>query len=108
MSSASGWIVNQVLSQLNLSEFFDIIITKEDVTKLKPDPEAYLLALERLSLANSQVLIFEDSKSGLIAAKNANCDSVAFRHEFNVNNDFSLAIKTISDFNEYCAILSGE
>ena len=100
VSSASGWMVDQVLSQLKLSEFFDIIITKEDVTKYKPDPEAYLLALEKLSLASSQVLIFEDSKSGLIAAKNANCDSVAFRHEFNVNTDFSLALMVISDFDE--------
>lgn len=100
VSSASGWMVDQVLSQLNLSEFFDIVITKEDVTKYKPDPEAYLLALERLSLSGSQVLIFEDSKSGLIAAKKASCDSVAFRHEFNVNNDFSLALMVISDFDE--------
>ena len=101
VSSGADWMVDQVLSQLELSEFFDIVISKEQVKKLKPDPEAYLLALEKLSLPSSEVLIFEDSNSGLIAARNANCDSVAFKHEFNANHDLSLAIQTISDFNEF-------
>jgi HAD superfamily hydrolase (TIGR01509 family) len=101
VSSAFAWMVNQVLSQLNLTHFFDLVITQENVTKHKPDPEAYLLALEKLSLPASEVLIFEDSESGLTAAQKANCDSVAFRHEFNMNHDFSTATKVISDFNEF-------
>ena len=100
VSSATNWMVDQVLSQLKLSNFFELIITKEDVTKHKPDPEAYLLALEKLSLPGSEVLIFEDSEPGLIAARKANCDSIAFQHEFNSRHDLSLAIRTISDFNE--------
>ncbi len=101
VSSASPWMVDQVLSQLKLLDFFEVVITNEQVTKHKPDPEAYLLALEKLSAPSSDVLVFEDSKSGLLAAKKANCDAVAFRHEFNVNNNFSLAIQVISDFNEF-------
>lgn len=101
VSSASGWMVNQVLSQLELSDFFEFVITKEQVTRHKPDPEAYLLALKMLSLPSSEVLIFEDSNAGLKAARNANCDSVAFKHEFNSNHDLSLAIQIISDFNEF-------
>jgi beta-phosphoglucomutase-like phosphatase (HAD superfamily) len=58
------------------------------------------LALERLGIPSSEVLIFEDSNAGLLAAKNANCDAVAFKHQFNVNNNLSLSIKVISDFNE--------
>ena len=100
VSSGADWMVDQVLSQLKLFDFFDIVISKEQVTKLKPDPEAYLLALEKLSLPSSEVLIFEDSNAGLIAARNANCDSVAFKHEFNANHDLSLSIQIISDFNE--------
>ncbi len=59
-----------------------------------------LLDLEKLSLSGSDVLVFEDSNAGLVAAKKANCDLVAFQHEFNVNNNFSTAIQVISDFNE--------
>ena len=101
VSSGADWMVDQVLSQLGLSEFFEIVISKEQVKKLKPDPESYLLALEKLSLPSSEVLIFEDSNAGLIAARNANCDVVAFKHEFNANHDLSLAIQTISDFSEF-------
>ncbi|MEN8122254.1 MAG: HAD-IA family hydrolase, partial [Bacteroidota bacterium] len=86
--------------QLQMSEIFDIVISHEDVNNHKPDPEAYILALKQLKLPGSEVLVFEDSNAGIIAAKKANCDVVAFRHEFNNNNDFSLAIKVISDFNE--------
>ncbi|NOR74555.1 MAG: HAD-IA family hydrolase [Draconibacterium sp.] len=100
VSSAAPWMVSQILTQLKLAEFFEIVITNEQVTKQKPDPEAYLLALKMLSLPAFDVLVFEDSNAGLLAAKNANCDSIAFRHEFNVNNDFSLAIRVISDFRE--------
>ena len=101
VSSAFGWMVNQILSQLELTHFFDIVICKEQVTRHKPDPEAYLLALEMLSLSGTDVLVFEDSNSGLIAAQKANCDSVAFRHDFNINHDFSLAVQEISDFSEF-------
>ena len=100
VSSASSWMVDQILTQLALSHFFELIITKEHVSNHKPDPEAFLLALEGLCLPSSEVLIFEDSEPGLIAASKANCDVVAFRHEFNRNHDLSLAIQIISDFND--------
>ena len=101
VSSASFWMVNLVLVQLNISDFFDVVVTHEDITDHKPNPEAYLLALERLSIPNKEVLVFEDSNAGLVAAQKAMCDSVAFRHEFNTNNDLSLAINEISDFKEF-------
>ncbi len=100
VSSASDWMVDQVLTQLELKSFFDCVITNENVTKHKPDPEAYLLALKKLDLPSSEVLVFEDSEVGLIAAKRAGCDIVAFRHEFNANHDLSSALRVISDYND--------
>ena len=100
VSSATKWMADQILVQLNLTDFFDFVITKEQVANHKPHPEAYLLALNKLSLPSSEVLIFEDSEAGLIAARNANCDSIAFNHEFNTNHDLSLAIQSISDFKD--------
>lgn len=100
VSSATKWMADQILLQLNLTDFFDFVITKEDVANHKPHPEAYLLALEKLSLPSSEVIIFEDSEAGLIAASKSNCDSIAFKHAFNANHDLSLALRAISDFNE--------
>lgn len=100
VSSGAAWMVNQILEQFQMSELFDIVITKENVTQHKPNPEAYLLALNELQLTSSDVLIFEDSSAGLLAAKGANCDAIAVEHEFNSNNDLSLALKVITDFCE--------
>ena len=101
VSSAFAWMVDQVLTQLDLKKFFDVVITQENVARHKPDPEAYLLALEKLDLPCSEVLVFEDSEVGIIAAKNAGCDTVAFKHEFNANHDFSLALQVITDFDMF-------
>jgi len=100
VSSAATWMVNQILEQFQLLELFNIVITKENVTRRKPHPEAYLLALNELSLTSSEVLIFEDSSAGLLAAKGAHCDAIAVEHEFNSNNNLSLALEVITDFRE--------
>ena len=98
ISSASEWMVNHAIEQLHLSDFFDAVVCKEHVTHHKPHPESYLKAIAELNLKPDEVLIFEDSNAGLIAAENANCDAIAFRHSFNINNDFRTAIKIIADF----------
>jgi len=100
VSSASSWMVKQILQKFDLVNYFKTIVTKEDVKNHKPDPEAYTLAIKRLALLPGQVLIFEDSNAGITAAKNAGCDAIAINHEFNVKHDFSIADKVISNFNE--------
>ena len=100
VTSGNTWMVENILTQFNLLDYFDVIISGEDVTQHKPHPQAYLLALDKLSLSGNNVLVFEDSNAGLTSAKKATCDVVAFRHEFNSKNDLSLAMQVISDFNE--------
>ncbi len=100
VSSASGWMVELILELTQLKGIFDIVLTKEQVTKHKPNPEAYLIALEKLGFPASNVLVFEDSFAGVTAAHKADCDVVAFLHEFNVSHDFSLALGIISDYDE--------
>lgn len=60
-----------VLAHHELSGYFDIIITGEDVQHSKPDPEAYLLALQKTGLQLTEVIAFEDSDSGRQAAEAA-------------------------------------
>ena len=100
VSSSFAWMINQILEQLQLSDFFDVVISKEDVKNHKPDPEAYMLALNRLSLPSSDVLVFEDTQAGILSAKRANCDVIAIEHEFNSNNNLSLSLRVIKDFSE--------
>ena len=57
-----------VLSALGLASAFDAVITADDVTQTKPDPEGYRLALARLGVDAAEGLAVEDSPAGLRAA----------------------------------------
>lgn len=48
----------------------------DQVKNGKPDPEIYLLVLERLNVVPEKVVVFEDSKSGVEAAKSAGIERI--------------------------------
>lgn len=54
-----------------LRQLVDIVVTEEDVTRSKPDPEGYNLAAERLGCAPSRCIVFEDSMAGVEAGRRA-------------------------------------
>lgn len=52
-----------------------VVVTADDVVRGKPSPEPYLLAAQRLAVDVSQVLVVEDSASGVDAAHAAGMDA---------------------------------
>ena len=66
---------NQQLAfdQLNLHHFFDAVVTADDVTRTKPDPQPYQLAVERIGLRAHECVVIEDSLNGVRAGKGAGC-----------------------------------
>jgi beta-phosphoglucomutase len=60
-----------MLDVLGIADRFDVKITIDQVERGKPDPLPYLTALERLNLAPEEAIAFEDSPSGMRAAKGA-------------------------------------
>lgn len=57
-----------VLSKLGIIEYFDLIISNEDVKNSKPHPEMYWKAISDMSVLPEETLIVEDSPYGLLAA----------------------------------------
>jgi HAD superfamily hydrolase (TIGR01509 family) len=51
--------------------FFDVLVTANQVTKSKPDPQCYLKAAEELGVRREDCVVFEDSFAGLDAGRNA-------------------------------------
>jgi len=51
----------------------EIVVTAEDVTAGKPDPQGYVSAADRLGLATADLLVLEDSSSGIAAGQAAGC-----------------------------------
>ncbi|HTY78714.1 MAG TPA: HAD family phosphatase [Candidatus Bathyarchaeia archaeon] len=70
-TSASNFDVHHLLADAGLRRYFDVIVTADDVTYGKPDPEVYLLAAARLRVRPEMCVVFEDSLVGLEAARRA-------------------------------------
>jgi beta-phosphoglucomutase-like phosphatase (HAD superfamily) len=64
-------IVETVLNVLEIKQAFSVIISKEKVTKPKPDPEIYLTALKNLQLSVHECVGIEDSPIGAKAVLSA-------------------------------------
>ncbi len=47
---------------------FETVVAREDVTRYKPDPEPYLVAVDRLGVAAADCVVIEDSASGIASA----------------------------------------
>lgn len=65
-----------IIRKANIDDYFEVVYTREDATKIKPDPEVYLKVMEDFGVTSEQCLVFEDSLIGIQAAVKANMDSV--------------------------------
>lgn len=93
-----------IKDKCNLQEYFDFIVSKDDVTLKKPNPEVYNKIIEHFNIDNlSKCIVIEDSLSGVLAAKNANLDVIAIYDKFSDKDRDKineLADFTVSNFNE--------
>jgi HAD superfamily hydrolase (TIGR01509 family) len=76
-SSANKKWVTSHLQKTNLLTYFAVICTQEDVKRVKPSPDLYLLAMQNLCIHPSEAVAFEDSPNGVTAAKAAGLYCVA-------------------------------
>jgi HAD superfamily hydrolase (TIGR01509 family) len=66
-----GKTLTEALSKLCLTEFFDVVLSRNDVQNLKPKPDGLNLALEKLGIGKDNSMLVGDSLDDLNAAKNA-------------------------------------
>jgi len=76
VSGAARSEIETVLRAAGL-DVFDVIVSAEGVTRGKPDPEGYLLALEQLRVRAADAVAIEDAPPGIAAAKAAGLRCVA-------------------------------
>lgn len=58
-----------MMRKAGLDAYLDIMVSNEDVSRGKPDPEMYLKAMTSFGLDPSECLIVEDNENGIKAAK---------------------------------------
>jgi beta-phosphoglucomutase family hydrolase len=59
------------LNALNITKYFDFIVSAEDVTRHKPEPETFLMCAKLMKVEPSQCQVFEDGDLGIAAAHKA-------------------------------------
>jgi len=74
--------VLHMVHSLGLESMLDVVLTAEDVSKGKPDPEIYLLAAKKLGVPPSECLVLEDSVNGIKAGQAAGMSVVAIATPF--------------------------
>jgi beta-phosphoglucomutase len=60
-----------MLAALQLNSVFSTVVLAEEAVRGKPDPEPYLIALNRLNVNSNEAIAFEDSISGIFSATRA-------------------------------------
>jgi HAD superfamily hydrolase (TIGR01509 family) len=77
--------VINMLANIGIIKYFDLILSNEDVKNSKPHPEIYWKAMSMLSLNPDECLIVEDSPHGLLAAQRSNCKVLRVKNPQEIN-----------------------
>lgn len=90
---------NFIVDSLGIRKYFKVVVTAEDVTKGKPDPEIYLTAAKKLQVGSNDCVVFEDTMMGIKSAKAAGMKVIAVTTTY-LKEELSLADKIIDSFDE--------
>ena len=93
-----------IKNKCNIKDYFDLIVTKDDVTLKKPNPEVYNKIIKKFQIKDlSKCVVVEDSLTGVLAAKNANLDVIVIYDKYSDKDREKineLADYNVSDYKE--------
>lgn len=92
--------VDIILGKNNLNKFFEFAITRTDVTNSKPSPESYLKAVKKSNINPVNIIVFEDTKNGVTAAKSAGLTCFAIQSNFEIQKKLINADMIFKNFGE--------
>ena len=84
----------------NIINYFNFVITSEDFKHSKPNPEPYLLGINKSNHLSSECIAIEDSERGVISAKRANLFCIAIPNKMTKNSNFDKADLILEDLSE--------
>jgi beta-phosphoglucomutase len=106
-SSAPRANVEVVLEVIGLGGCFQAIVSAEDVTAGKPDPQVFLAAASRLATVPAQCVVVEDAVAGVEAARRAGMRSIGVSR--NVVLAANVAVRSLADLapDTFAKLLAG-
>ena len=98
-TGSRGW-VEGLLAKVLPDVSFDVSVTGDEVGERKPDPEAFVIALERLGLPAHEAVVVEDSAEGVEAAVAAGLACAVVVNGYTRNHDLDAAGLVLDGFGE--------
>lgn len=98
-SSERSWI-DEVLQKLDIENYFEIIVSGDDVLHSKPNPEIFKLTAKMAKSNVQECIVIEDSKNGICAGKKAGMFTIAYKGSI-IEQDTSLADVEVSSYAEF-------
>lgn len=78
-------IARQTLEVIGMAQYFNILVSSDDILHPKPHPETFLKCAELMEVAPYQCLVFEDGLPGIRAAENAGMKVIDVKNYYTVN-----------------------
>jgi len=99
-SSSAKVTINRIFNRFDLHKYFTHIVSGEDFPKSKPHPAIFQHAAFLAQTPVENCIVIEDSTNGILAAKAAGIYCIGYDSFHSKMQDYSLADKVISNFNE--------
>lgn len=87
-SMSTGAAIEMILENFGIRSKFEMILSRDDVSHLKPHPEIYLKTARRMSVRPQECVVIEDSLPGVQAAQAAKMSCYIFLNGVNRRSDF--------------------
>lgn len=99
-TSNNRFIVQEDFDRLKLDNYFDCVVTAEEVNNKKPEPDLFLKAAEKLSLEPSGCLVIEDAPAGVKAAHHAGMKVIGLARDDKTEDELSEADLIVRTYSE--------
>ena len=84
-TSNSRELVSEISNHFHLNDYFDSIVTSDDVRASKPAPDVYLKASNDIGVEPASCLVFEDLPNGILAGKAAGMKVCAIEDKYSAH-----------------------
>ncbi|MGO2742291.1 MAG: HAD family hydrolase [Pseudolactococcus laudensis] len=99
-SSSPRHEIVRAMTELGLVDYFEVLVSGEEVAHSKPAPDVFLAAAERLGVSAQDAIIIEDTKNGSLAARRAGAYVIGFENPNYPAQDLSNADIIVTDYQE--------
>jgi len=99
-SSSYRDAVDGVLQGLDIGRYFKAVVSGLDVPRVKPAPDIFLAAAERVGALPSECVVVEDAEKGVLAAAGAGMACIAVPNAQTRDHDFAKAARVCRSLTE--------